>query len=42
MVFSCFFSEVKGTTIEQYIIFNKIERAKEFIWYNELSLSAIA
>lgn len=36
------FSEVKGTTIEQYIIQNKIERVKELILYNELSLSEIA
>lgn len=36
------FSEVKGITIEQYIIINKIERVKEFILYNELSLSEIA
>lgn len=36
------FSEVKGITIEQYIIINKIERVKELILYNELSLSEIA
>lgn len=36
------FSEVKGTTIEQYIISHKIERAKELLIYNELSLTEIA
>jgi YesN/AraC family two-component response regulator len=36
------FSEVKGTTIEHYIISHKIERAKELLVYNELSLTEIA
>ena len=36
------FSEVKGTTIEHYIISHKIERAKELIIYNELTLTEIA
>lgn len=36
------FSEVEGITIEQYIINQKIEKAKELIIYNELSLSEIA
>ena len=36
------FSEVKGTTIQQFIILNKIERAKELILYDELSLKEIA
>lgn len=36
------FSEVKGMTIQQYIIINKIERVKEFLLYNELSLTEIA
>jgi len=36
------FSEVRGTTIEHYIITQKIERAKELITYNELTLSEIA
>jgi AraC-like DNA-binding protein len=36
------FSEVKGITIQQYIILNKIERAKELILYDELSISEIA
>ena len=36
------FSEVKGTTIEHYIIAHKIERAKELILYDELSLTEIS
>jgi AraC-like DNA-binding protein len=36
------FSDVTGITIEQYIIAHKIERAKELILYNELSLTQIA
>ena len=36
------FSEVKGTTIEHYIISHKIERVKELLIYNELTLSQIA
>lgn len=36
------FSEVKGTTIEHFIIANKIERAKELLIYNELTLTQIA
>lgn len=36
------FSEVKGITIQQFIILNKIERAKELILYDELSLKEIA
>ena len=36
------FSEVKGTTIEQFIIAHKIERAKELLVYNELTLKEIA
>ncbi len=36
------FSEVKGTTLEHYIITHKIERAKELLIYNELSLTEIA
>ncbi len=36
------FSEVKGVTIQQYIIMHKIERAKELILYDELSLTEIA
>jgi AraC-like DNA-binding protein len=36
------FSEVKGITIQQFIITHKIERIKELIIYNELSISEIA
>ncbi|MFA6571921.1 MAG: helix-turn-helix domain-containing protein, partial [Bacteroidota bacterium] len=36
------FSEVTGTTIQQFIIKHKIERAKELIVYDELNLSEIA
>jgi AraC-like DNA-binding protein len=36
------FSEVQGTTIEQFIIMHKVERIKELIVYGELSISDIA
>ncbi|AHF14792.1 helix-turn-helix domain-containing protein [Niabella soli] len=36
------FSEVEGTTIEKYFINQKIERVKELLVYDELSLSEIA
>ena len=36
------FSEVKGITIEQFIIAHKIERVKELLVYNELTLTEIA
>jgi AraC-like DNA-binding protein len=36
------FSEVQGTTIEQYIITNKLERIKELIIYGELNITEIA
>jgi AraC-like DNA-binding protein len=36
------FSEVQGTTIEQFIILHKIERIKELIMYNELNITEIA
>ena len=36
------FSEVRGYSIEHYIIAQKIERAKELITYNELNLTEIA
>jgi len=36
------FSEVQGTTIERFYISHKIERVKEFLVYNELSLTEIA
>lgn len=36
------FSEVQGITIQQFIIFHKIERVKELLLYNELNLTEIA
>lgn len=36
------FSEVEGTTIEKYFITQRIERAKELLVYNQLTLSEIA
>lgn len=39
---SSLFSSVEGTTIEKYIILQKIEKVKELIVYDELSLSEIA
>ena len=36
------FTEVEGITIEHYIIQQKIEKVKEYLIYNELSLSQIA
>jgi AraC family transcriptional regulator len=36
------FSSIEGTTIEQYLIRQKIERVKELLVYDELSLSQIA
>jgi AraC family transcriptional regulator len=36
------FSELEGMTIEQYTILLKIERVKELLVYNELSLGQIA
>ena len=36
------FSEVKGITIQQFIIVNKIERVKELLLYNEMNLTEIA
>lgn len=36
------FSDVEGTTIEKYFIAQKIERVKELLVYDELSLSEIA
>lgn len=36
------FSEVKGITIEHFIIMHKIERVKELLVYNELTLTEIA
>ena len=36
------FSEVKGITIQQFIIIHKIERVKELILYDELNLAEIS
>ncbi len=36
------FSEVQGTTIEKFYISHKIERVKELLVYNELTLAEIA
>jgi AraC-like DNA-binding protein len=39
---SSLFSSIEGITLEQYIIRQKIERAKELLFYDELNLSEIA
>jgi len=36
------FSEVQGTTIEHFIIIHKIERVKELLVYDELTITEIA
>jgi AraC-like DNA-binding protein len=36
------FSQIEGITIEKYFIAQKIEKVKELLVYNELSLSQIA
>jgi AraC-like DNA-binding protein len=36
------FSEIKGITIQQYIITHKIERVKELLLYDELNLTEIS
>lgn len=36
------FSEIEGTTIEKYFIAQKIEKVKELLVYDELTLSEIA
>ena len=36
------FSEIEGITIEHFIMLQKIERVKELIVYDELSLTQIA
>lgn len=36
------FSEVKGITIQQFIINHKIEKVKELLLYNELNLTEIS
>ena len=39
---STLFSSVEGITLEQYIIRQKIEKVKELLFYDELTLSEIA
>jgi len=39
---SSLFSSVEGLTLEQYIIRQKIERVKELLFYDELTLSEIS
>lgn len=39
---SSLFSSIEGITLEQYIIRQKVERIKELLVYDELSLSEIA
>ena len=39
---SSLFSAVNGVTIEQYIIAQKIEKVKEYLFYDELSVKEIA
>lgn len=36
------FSEVQGTTIEQFVISHKVERIKELLIYDELNITEIA
>jgi len=36
------FSEVQGTSIEKFLISHKVERVKELLVYNELTLTEIA
>ena len=36
------FSEVKGVTIQQFIIIHKVERIKELLMYGELNLTEIS
>jgi AraC-like DNA-binding protein len=36
------FSEVKGITIQQFIIMNKIEKVKDLLMYDELNLTEIS
>lgn len=36
------FSEIEGTTIEKYLIAQKIEKAKELLKYDELNLTEIS
>lgn len=36
------FSEMKGVTLQQFIILHRIEKAKEFMLYDELNISEIS
>ena len=36
------FSEVKGTTIQHFIIMHKIEKVKELLLYDDLNLTEIS
>ena len=36
------FSKIKGTTIQQFIIKNKVERVKELLMYGEMNLTEIS
>lgn len=36
------FAEIKGVTIDQYILIHEIEKAKELLWYDDLSFEEIA
>jgi AraC-like DNA-binding protein len=36
------FSEVKGTTIQHFIILHKIERVKELLLYEQMNLTEIS
>ncbi|OPC62651.1 AraC family transcriptional regulator [Elizabethkingia bruuniana] len=36
------FSEVKGITLQHFIIINKVEKVKELLFYNELNLTEIS
>ncbi len=36
------FSEIKGITLQQFVIINKIEKVKELILYDELNLTEIS
>lgn len=36
------FSQVEGITVEKYLILQKVEKVKELLFYDELSLSEIA
>lgn len=39
---SALFSSIEGITIEKYLILQRVERAKELLEYNEMSLCEIA